>query len=119
MGETPLHISVKKNNYEVTVLLLIFLASPFIKNSKGKKPFDYTKDYEMNIIYKKITNLHYKNMFSKNKYVYDNIQNELIRFILEEFSTQIKKDCLIIVEDIEREKKNRADLELKFKNREI
>ena len=118
LGETPLHISVKKNNYEVTVLLLIFLASPFIKNSKGKKPFDYTKDYEMNIIYKKITNLHYKNMFSKNKYVYDNIQNELIRFILEEFSTQIKKDCLIIVEDIEREKKNRADLELKFKDKD-
>ena len=119
LGETPLHISVKKNYYETTVLLLIFLASPFIKNCKGKKPFDYSKDYQMNIIYKKITNLHYKNMFVQNKLFYDNIQNELMRFILDEFSTQIKKDCLIIVEDIEREKKNRADLELKFKNREI
>ena len=119
LGETPLHISVKKNNYEATVLLLIFLASPFIKNSKGKKPFDNTKDYQMNIINKKITNLHYKNMFSKTKFVYDNIQNELIKFILEEFSTQIKKDCLIIVEDIEREKKNRAELELKFNNTDV
>ena len=115
LGETALHLSVKKNNYECTVLLLIFLASPFIKNNKGKKPFDYTKDYQMGIIYKKITDLHYKSMFVRNKLIYDNIQNEFIRFILDEFSTQLKKDCLIIVEDIEREKKNRDELESKFK----
>jgi hypothetical protein len=115
LGETALHLSVKKNNYECTVLLLIFLASPFIKNNKGKKPFDYTKDYQMGIIYKKITDLHYKSMFVRNKLIYDNIQNEFIRFILDEFSTQIKKDCLIIVEDIEREKRNRDELESKFK----
>lgn len=117
LGETPLHISIKNNFYECTVLLLIYLASPFIKNNKGKKPFDYTNDYQMNIIYKKIINLHYKNMFSKNKLIYENIQNEFINFILEEFSTQIKRDCLIIVEDIERDKKNRAELELKIKKK--
>ena len=118
LGETALHLSIKKNNYESTVLLLIFLASPFIKNNKGKKPFDCTKDYQMGIIYKKITDLHYKSMFVRNKLIYDKIQNEFIRFILDEFSTQIKKDCLIIVEDIEREKRNRDELESKFKNRD-
>ena len=115
LGETPLHISVKNNYYECTVLLLIYLASPFIKNTKGKKPFDYSNDYQMRIIYKKIINLHYKNMFVKNKFVYENIQNEFIQFILDDYTTQIKKDCLIIIEDIERDKKNRAELELKFK----
>ena len=118
LGDTPLHISVKRNNYESTVLLLIYLASPFIKNNMGKKPFDSCKDYQMNIIYKKITSLHYKNMFVRNKLIYDNIQNEFIRFILEEFGTQLKKECLIIVEDIQREKKNRNELELKIKKKE-
>ena len=59
LGETPLHISVKRKCYEATVLLLIFLASPFIKNHKGLKPFDYTDDYQMNIIYKRITKICY------------------------------------------------------------
>ena len=119
LGDTPLHISIKKNYYECTVLLLIYLASPFIKDNKGKKPFDFCKDYQMNIIYKKIMHLHYKNMLAKNKIIYDNIQNQFIKFILEEFSTQLKRDCLIIVEDIQREKKNRADIELKLKKRKI
>ena len=69
------------------------------------------------MIYKTITNLHYKNMFVRNKLIFDNIQNEFINFILDEFRTQLKKDCLIIVEDIQREKKNRNDLELKLKKR--
>ena len=117
LGETPLHISIKKNNYECTVLLLIFMASPFIKNSKGKKPFDYTRDYQMKIIYKKITKLYYKNMFSRNRLFYENIQNEFLSFIIDEFSTQLKKDCLAIVSDIQREKKNRIDLELQIKKK--
>ena len=117
LGETPLHISIKKNNYECTVLLLTYLASPFIKDHKGKIPFDYSNDYQMDIIYKTITNLHYKNMFVRNKLIYDNIQNDFINFILDEFRNQLKRDCVIIIEDIQREKKNRAELELKLKKR--
>ena len=69
------------------------------------------------MIYKTITNLHYKNMFVRNKLIYDNIQNDFINFILDEFRNQLKRDCVIIIEDIQREKKNRAELELKLKKR--
>ena len=119
LGDTPLHTSIKNNYYECTVLLLIYLASPFIKNNIGKQPFDYSNDYQMRIIYKKITTLHYKNTFAKNKLVYENIQNEFIKFILDEFATQIKRDCLIIIKDIERDRKNKTELELKFKTNNI
>ena len=119
LGDTPLHISIKKNYYECTVLLLIYMASPFIKNNKGKRPFDSCNDYQMNIIHKRIMHLHYKNMLSKNKTFYENIQNQFIKFILDEFSTQLKRDCLIIVEDIERENKNREELEIKIKKRKV
>ena len=69
------------------------------------------------MIYKTITNLQYKNMFVRHKLIYDNIQNDFINFILDEFRNQLKRDCVIIIEDIQREKKNRAELELNLKKR--
>lgn len=116
LGETPLHISVKKNYYECTVLLLIFLASPFIKDNKGMNPFDYSDDYQMKIIYEKITKLYYNNTFTKNSLFYEKIQCQFISFIKNEFSTQLKKDALIIVDGIEREMKIGIELEMKMKN---
>ena len=99
-GDTPLHLAIKKNDYECTVLLLTLMANPFIKNNKGKKPFDDTKDYEMNIIYKKISNLYYINTFKRSKLFVNNIQNKFIYFIIEEFSTQISRDPLNIIENL-------------------
>ena len=116
LGETPLHISVKKNYYECTVLLLVFLASPFIKDNKGKNPFEYSEDYQMKIIYEKITKLYYNNTFTKNSLFYEKIQSQFIRFIKNEFSNQLKKEALIIVEGIEREMKIGIELEMKMKN---
>ena len=116
LGETPLHISVKKNYYECTVLLLVFLASPFIKDNKGKNPFEYSEDYQMKIIYEKITKLYYNNAFTKNSLFYEKIQSQFIRFIKNEFSNQLKKEALIIVEGIEREMKIGIELEMKMKN---
>ena len=99
-GDTPLHLAIKKNDYECTVLLLTLMANPFIKNNKGKKPFDDTKDYEMNVIYKKISNLYYINTFKRSKVFVNNIQNKFIYFIIEEFSTQISRDPLNIIENL-------------------
>ena len=116
LGETPLHISVKKNYYECTVLLLVFLASPFIKDNKGLNPFEYSEDYQMKIIYEKITKLYYNNKFTKNSLFYETIQSQFIRFIKNEFSNQLKKEALIIVEGIEREMKIGIELEMKMKS---
>ena len=99
-GETPLHLAIKKNDYECTVLLLTFLANPFIKNNKGKKPFDDINDYEMNVINKKITDLYYKNTLKRSKLLVNNIQNNFIKFIIEEFCTQVSKDNLNIIEHL-------------------
>ena len=98
LGETPLHLALKNNDYECTVLLLIFMANPFKKNNKGKKPFDYIKDYQMNYIYTTIENLHYKNIFKKSKFFVNNVQNKFIDFIREEFSTQVSKEALELIE---------------------
>ena len=100
LGETPLHISVKNNDYESTVLLIIYMANPFIKNNKGKKPFDNINDYEMNIICKKIENLYYVNTLKRSKLFVINIQKKFIDFIMEEFSSQINKETLKIIEQI-------------------
>lgn len=118
LGETPLHISVKKNCYESTVLLLIFLASPFIKDNKGMNPFEYSDDYQMKIIYNKITKLYYNNTFTKNSLFYEKIQSQFIRFIKNDFSNQLKKEALIIVDGIEREMKIGIELEMKMKSLE-
>ena len=115
-GETPLHISVKKNNYECTVLLLVFLASPFIKDNKGKNPFEYSEDYQMKIIYEKITKLYYNNTFTKNSLFYEKIQSQFIWFIKNEFCNQLKKEALIIIDGIEREMKIGIELEMKMKS---
>ena len=100
LGETSLHLSVKNNDYESTVLLLIFMANPFIKNNKGKKPFDCMDDYQMNIIKEKIINLYYTNTFKKNKIFVNTLQNKFIDFIMDEFSTQISKETLDIIDQI-------------------
>ena len=98
LGETPLHLSVNNNDYECTVLLLIFMANPFKKNHKGRKPFDYMKDYQMNIIYSIIENLYYKNIFKKSKFFVNNVQNKFIDFIRNEFSTQTSKEVLDLID---------------------
>ena len=110
LGETPLHLAVKNNDYECTVLLLIFMANPFKKNNKGKKPFDYMKDYQMNMINTTIENLYYKNIFKKSKFFVNNVQNKFIDFIRDEFSTQVSKEALELIEQfINNIKKDKLD----------
>ena len=53
-GNTPLHLSATKNYYETSIFLLLYLASPFIKNNDGKNPFDCSNNIQFNMISKKI-----------------------------------------------------------------
>lgn len=100
LGETSLHLSVKNNDYDSTVLLLIFMANPFKRNYKGKRPFDYINDYQMNLIYKKIERLYFVNEFKRNKYYINDIQNKFIDFILDELSNQLSKVTLDLIGQI-------------------
>ena len=100
LGETSLHLSVKNNDYDSTVLLLIFMANPFKRNYKGKRPFDYINDYQMNLIYKKIERLYFVNEFKRNKYYINDIQNKFIDFILDELGSQLSKVTLDLIGQI-------------------
>ena len=97
LGETPLHISASKNYYESTVLLLIYLASPFINDNYNRMPFDRTNDLQLIYIFKKIIELHLKYAFMRQKYFYHNIQKNFVDFIFMEFSNQLNSDALSLI----------------------
>ncbi len=100
MGETPLHISANKNYYESTALLLLYLASPFIKDKNNKKPVDRTKDFQLIFIFKKITELHLKYSVYKQKNFFENVQKEFIDFIGVEFSNQLNPEALSLITNL-------------------
>jgi ankyrin repeat protein len=52
IGETPLLIGVKRKFMESVVFLLIYIASPFMKDNKGLGIFDYSKsEFRMKSIF--------------------------------------------------------------------
>ena len=85
-GDTPLHISVTQKYYETSIFLLLYLASPFIKNNSKQKPFDCNNYVQLNTMYKKIRDIHLKNFCSRQKNIYENIQKEFSNFVIFEFS---------------------------------
>ena len=97
IGETPLHISACKNYYESTALLLVYLASPFIKDKYNRRPIDCTKDLQLIFIFNKIIELHLKYLILKQKNFYDNIQKDFIDFISVEFSNQLNPEILDLI----------------------
>ena len=63
IGDTPLLVSVKHKFMESAIFLLLNLASPFIKDSKGLNCLDYCKnDFKMKNIFKKLISLHYNSI---------------------------------------------------------
>ena len=100
LGNTPLHLSASQNYFETSIFLLLYLASPFIKNKENKKPFDLTNDVQINIISKKIKELHLKNCFGRQKYFYENIQKDFSNFIIFEFSNIINPIALNLIKDL-------------------
>ena len=100
LGNTPLHLSASQNYFETSIFLLLYLASPFIKNKENKKPFDLANDVQINIISKKIKELHLKNCFGRQKYFYENIQKDFSNFIIFEFSNIINPIALNLIKDL-------------------
>ena len=99
-GNTPLHLSVSKNYFETSIFLLLYLASPFIKNNNGKKPFDCSNNIQFNMISKKIVDIHYKCIISKQKNYYETVQKEFSNFIIFEFSNLLKPVALSLIKGL-------------------
>ena len=102
LEETPLHIAIKINSYDCVSLLLVNLASPFIKNKDGKKPIDITNDYQMKDLLEKITNFYYLSFFHKYSEQFEVIQKYFTFFIVNEFSRQLNEDTLLYFKKLEK-----------------
>ena len=99
-GNTPLHISVTKNYYETSIFLLLYLASPFIKNRNKKKPFDCTNNIQFNMISKKIINIHLRNIISRQRNYYESVQKEFSNFVVFEFSNLLNPVALSLIKGL-------------------
>ena len=102
IGETPLHISASKNYYESTVLLLVYLASPFINDVYKRMPIDRTNDLQLIYMLKKIIELHLKYTVMRQKFFYQNVQKDFVKFIFMEFSNQLNPDALSLISHLDK-----------------
>ena len=99
-GYTPLHLSIINNNFDTFVILILYGASPFIKDNFGNKPIDYCNDYKFVSLIKKTTILHIGKLFGKVKHFYDDLQKNLSIFIDNEYRYLLKNDCVKMVEEV-------------------
>ncbi|MEN2998495.1 MAG: ankyrin repeat domain-containing protein [Brevinematia bacterium] len=50
-GDTPLHLAVMLNNYEIVKLLVTYGANPYLRNRQGLSPIDIARDKGYEEIY--------------------------------------------------------------------
>ena len=100
IGDTALLISIKHNFITCTIFLLLYLASPFIKDKMGFNAIHYSKnDFKLNNIMKKICLLHYKSIFGKTKNKMEFIQKEFSEYIIGEYSSDLENDAYNIINE--------------------
>ena len=100
IGDTPLLISIKHNFFTSTLFLLLYSASPFIKDKDGKNAIDYSKkDFKLNNIMKKICLLHYVSCFRKTKNKIEFIQKEFGEYILCEYKNDLENEAYNIIHE--------------------
>ena len=100
IGETPLIIGVKRKFMESVVFLLIYIASPFIKDKKGLGIFDYSKsEFRMKIIFKKIISLHYQSILGPTKNIYEYIQSKFIEYIVDENKNDLEPEAFNMINE--------------------
>jgi len=100
IGETPLLIGVKRKFMESVVFLLIYLASPFIKDNKDLGIFDYSKtEFRMKAIFKKIVFLHYASMLGPTKNIYEYIQSKFIEYVVNENKNDLEIEAFNMIKE--------------------
>jgi len=100
IGETPLLIGVKRKFMESVVFLLIYIASPFIKDNKGFGIFDYSKsEFRMKSIFNKIIFLHYASMLGPTKNIYEYIQSKFIEYVFNENKNDLEIEAFNMIKE--------------------
>ena len=100
IGDTPLLISVKHKFIESTIFLLLYFASPFVKDSKGLNSLDYCKnEFKMKNIFQKIISLHYISIFGPTKNSMDYISREFIEYIVNENKGDMELEAYNIIKE--------------------
>ena len=99
LGETALHIAVKRKYYECVALLLFYLASPFIRDDKGNRPVDCNNNYQTKVLLNKIMDLHYECFFNKYNIFYETIQVRFTYFINNEFCNQLNHEVILFFKE--------------------
>ena len=98
IGDTPLLISVKHKYMMSTIFLLLYMASPFIKDKEGLNALYYSKfDFKLNIILKKIISLHYVSILGKTKNKIEFIQKEFSNYIINEYKNDLEVDAFNMI----------------------
>jgi hypothetical protein len=100
IGDTPLLISIKHKFMTSVIFLLLYLASPFVKDKRGFDVLHYSKyDFRLNNILKKIIKLHYMSMLGKTKNKLEFIQRKFSRYIINEYKNDLENDAYIIISE--------------------
>ena len=98
IGDTPLLISIKHNFMEATVFLLLYSASPFIKDLRGFNSIHYSKnDFKMNIIFKKVVSLHYASILGKTKNKFEFISARFSEYILNDYKNDLESEAYNLI----------------------
>ena len=98
IGDTPLLISVKHKYMMSTIFLLLYMASPFIKDKEGLNALYFSKfDFKLNIILKKIISLHYVSILGKTKNKIEFIQKEFSNYIINEYKNDLEVDAFNMI----------------------
>jgi hypothetical protein len=98
IGDTPLLISIKHKSMTSTIFLLLYLASPFIKDKRGFDALYYSKyDFKLNKILKKINLLHYICILGKTKNKIEYIQKHFSEYIIDEYRNDLENDAYNII----------------------
>ena len=94
IGDTALLISVKHKYMMSTIFLLLYMASPFVKDKDGLSALYYSKfDFKLNTILKKIISLHYISILGKTKNKIEYIQKEFLNYIINEYKNDLEVDA--------------------------
>jgi len=112
IGDTPLLITIKHHYMTSSIFLLLYLASPFVKDKDGFDVLYHTKnDFKLNNILKKIISLQYLSCFKKTKNKFQFIQKEFSEYIIGEYKNDLEPDAYTIInEKLEFYKRNAKNI---------
>jgi hypothetical protein len=99
-GITPLFLCIQRNFYESIILLILFMANPFINLEKNRRLIEngsrklefYTKN-----ICKRVKEIYFRNIYGGAKNLYESIQSDILKFVKNECQDFLETDCYNLI----------------------